>query len=148
MTRITHRLGALGCALVLGLAGQGCATVVAGGGGDQHIKIISDPPGAAVTVDGQPRGVTPLTVPLNRDTDHKVVFEAPGHDSAEVTLKRYLNPWLLGNVVFGGPLGLAVDVVTDSTHILVPNILDVTLRPTPLPTALPSGTPVGTPAPK
>src|SRR5205823_5009562 len=127
-----------------GLAGQGCATVVAGGGGDQRIKITSDPPGAAVTVDGQPHGATPTTVPLSRDTEHKVVLAAAGYEPAELTVRRYLNPWLLGNVVFGGFLGLAVDVVSNSTHTLVPNELDVTLRPA----ALPTGTPVGTPAPK
>ena len=100
---------------------------------------------AAVTVDGQPRGVTPVTVPLSRDTDHQVVLAADGYEPAHATLKRYLNPWLLGNVVFGGFLGLAVDVVSDSTHTLIPNILDVTLKPA---AALPTGTPVGTPMPK
>jgi hypothetical protein len=145
MATITRRLAAAVCAAGLGLSGSGCATMVLGGDRDQRIKIISDPPGAVVTVDGQPHGVTPAAVPLSRETDHKVVLVADGYEPAELTLKRYVNPWLLGNVVFGGPVGLAVDVVTDSTHILVPNILDVTLKPA---AALPPGTPVGTPAPK
>src|SRR5207253_7292979 len=45
--------------------------------------ITSEPPGARVTIDGKPRGVTPVTVANLRPGSHKVVF-----DSNEGTVRR------------------------------------------------------------
>src|SRR5688500_13185083 len=114
MTTITRRLAAALCAAGLGLAGQGGATVASGGGGDQRITITTNPPGAAVVVDGQPQGASPAAIPLSRKTEHQVEISAPGYETAHVTIRRNLNPWLLGNVLVGGFIGLAVDIVSDA----------------------------------
>lgn len=42
------------------------------------LDIRSDPPGARVTIDGQPRGTTPLTVRDLAPGDHQVVLEGGG----------------------------------------------------------------------
>jgi hypothetical protein len=138
-------LGVLG-----GTLSGGCATVATGGGGSQKVKVTSDPPGATVLVDGKPFGVTPAAVPLNRKTDHQIEVSAPGYETAQVTVQPHVNPWLLGNIIFGGIPGLLVDVVTDSTHSLTPGDLKVQLRgtgappskPVTLPTSPPESRPV------
>ncbi len=42
------------------------------------LDVRSDPPGARVTIDGQPRGTTPVTVRDLAPGDHQVVLEAGG----------------------------------------------------------------------
>ena len=106
---------------------SGCATIT-NGGRDQHVKVTSNPPGAAVLVDGEPRGVTPTVVQLNRKTEHAVTISNPGYEPAQVTLERHINPWVFGNILVGGLVGVVVDVCTDSTHRLSPNEIDVQLR--------------------
>lgn len=118
------------CALVVAafaVVSPGCATV-AGGAKDQKVKITSDPPGAAVLVDGQSFGVTPAEVPLSRKTEHVVQLQHPGYEPVQVSLKRTLNPWLLGNIVVGGFLGIVVDVCTGATHTLSPDTLNLKLQ--------------------
>jgi len=134
---------------VLGLMviGTGCATVVTRGGQDQKVTILSDTPGASLVVDGQPTGTAPGTVELTRNREHTVQVVAPGYEPAQVTVRRRLNPWLFGNLLIGGPIGLVIDVISDSTHTLSPDQTKVTLRPlpgtTPAPvqSALPPGYP-------
>ncbi len=126
------------CVMVgLSVLSQGCATV-AGGAKDQKVKITSDPPGAAVVVDGAQYGVTPVEVPLSRASEHTVELQHPGYEPVQVTLRRTLNPWLLGNVVIGGFLGLAVDVCTGATHNLTPDTLQLHLKPLGAPSPLPA----------
>ncbi len=128
------------CALVVAgfaVVSPGCATVV-GGAKDQKVTITSDPPGAAVLVDGQSYGVTPAEVPLSRKTEHVVQLQHPGYEPVQVSLKRTLNPWLLGNVVVGGFLGIVVDVCTGATHSLSPDTLNLKLQRTANPTSGPS----------
>jgi serine/threonine protein kinase len=49
------------------------------------LSVVSDPPGAAVSVDGQTvRGTTPLTVPIDPTRDHRVVVWRDGFASHEL----------------------------------------------------------------
>ncbi|WP_439621581.1 PEGA domain-containing protein [Gemmata sp.] len=130
MTRI-RAFGPVVAALGLGAVGTGCATVATGGGQDKKVTIVADQPGATVFVDGQPSGTSPATVSLARKTEHTVQVVAPGYEPAQVTLRRRLNPWLFGNLILGGPIGLVIDVISDSTHTLTPDDVKVTLRPLP-----------------
>ncbi len=114
--------------LCLLLVAPGCATVT-GGSGAQTIKIASTPPGAAVVVDGRSCGPTPAEVKLDHKTEHQVQLSYPGHETAQVTLKPSLNPWVFGNILIGGVLGLAIDVCTDSVYELSPDTVNVKLRP-------------------
>jgi hypothetical protein len=49
-------------------------------------------------------------------------------EPAQVTITRRLNPWLFGNILVGGPLGLVVDICTDATHNLSPDEVHVKLH--------------------
>ena len=113
--------------LVFLAIGSGCATVT-GGARDQHVKITSNPVGATVLVDGQPVGQTPADVKLCRKTEHNVEVAYPGYDTAQTTIHRKLNPWLFGNILVGGPLGLVVDICTDATHNLSPDEINLQLK--------------------
>jgi hypothetical protein len=113
--------------LILIMVGSGCATVT-GGCRDQNVKITSNPTGAAVLVDGQPMGETPASVKLCRKTEHHVEVAYPDCEPTQVTITRRLNPWLFGNILVGGPLGLVVDICTDATHNLSPDEVHVQLH--------------------
>jgi PEGA domain len=113
--------------VVLIAVSPGCATVT-GGAHDQNVKITSNPVGAAVLVDGQPSGSTPTTVKLCRKTEHHVEIAYPGCERAQVTIARHINPWLFGNIILGGPIGLVVDICTDATHNLSPDEVNVQLH--------------------
>jgi hypothetical protein len=128
MERVTARCSAkiLGILVIL-LVGPGCATIT-GGSRDQKVKITSNPAGAAVVVDGQPQGATPAAVDLSRKTEHQVAISYPGCETAQMTIRRQLNPWMFGNLLLGGPVGLIVDVCTGATHQLSPDEITVQLH--------------------
>lgn len=106
-------------AIVLGMGG--CASVVSGRYADVHLD--SNPADAHVTVRDH-RGATvaeartPAVVSLKRNrkfflpAKYTATFESPGYQSASVPLRSTINPWVAGNIVLGGPIGLAVDTAT------------------------------------
>lgn len=98
---------------------SGCATV-AGGGRDQCVHIDSEPQGAQVRVDGQLRGVTPIDVELSRRQEHQVQLDLEGRPPYVTTLKPGCNPWVFGNLLVGGLVGLAVDASTGAVSTLYP----------------------------
>ncbi|MBV9126378.1 MAG: PEGA domain-containing protein [Planctomycetes bacterium] len=108
----------------------GCATIV-GGYHDQKVHIDSNPRGAQVLIDGQMEGTTPVEVPLNRRTEHRVELDAPGCQPYVTTLKPGINPWLFGNLVVGGIPGLVVDACTGATSALYPKSVTGTMTPLP-----------------
>src|SRR4051794_3113849 len=71
------RRGAAACAVLTITALSGCATLT-GGHSPQKVKIDSDPPGATVVIDGQPHGVTPTTVALDRKVEHHIELQRTG----------------------------------------------------------------------
>ena len=65
------------------LLAAGCAT-------SQTVNLASQPPGAEVSVDGRPVGMTP-TVFTDKASDghyYKVLLTKPGYQPREVTLKQ------------------------------------------------------------
>jgi hypothetical protein len=107
---------------------SGCATIT-GGTGPQKIKVASNPPGATVIVDGRPCATTPTVLRLDRKVEHQIQVEKVGYMPAEADLKPKINPWIFGNVVVGGLIGVVVDLATDSERKLSPSKVDVQLSP-------------------
>ncbi|MEO0530602.1 MAG: hypothetical protein AAF266_08500 [Planctomycetota bacterium] len=113
---------AITCALAALLVTlPGCATVVNGRTADVNLK--TSPPNALVTIrDAEgvvvAQTVTPGQVELKRNgswlrpAKYTATIEREGCYPIETELKSKLNPWLLGNVVLGGPIGLGVDAAT------------------------------------
>jgi hypothetical protein len=99
----------------------GCASIMSG----RHSEVtINTNPSRAHVVVRDHRGQevasvnTPGKVTLKRK--ERVIFparytatiEAPGYHAATIPIRSTINPWILGNVVAGGLVGLAVDNVT------------------------------------
>ncbi len=113
----TIRVIIVGAALVSG----GCASIISGR--TATVKIESRPSDADVVIrDKHGHEVlathTPATVELRRKdgwvwpAKYTATIEKPGYQPTTVPIGSTLNPWVLGNVVIGGPLGLAVDTAT------------------------------------
>src|SRR5579871_6272520 len=109
---------------------SGCATVV-GGGHDQPVHIDSEPQGARVLVDGQPRGVTPTDILLSRRQEHQVQIDLEGYPPQVTVLKPGCNPWIFGNLLVGGLIGLAVDAATGAVSTLYPGEVKAVFAPLP-----------------
>ncbi|MDB6124832.1 MAG: hypothetical protein JWQ71_3825 [Pedosphaera sp.] len=120
-------------------SGAGCASMVDGGPTVVHIN--SEPAGAKVSVfDREDKPVytqtTPASLSLQRSHGYfageryKVVFEAPGYYPATRYIDSQINGWYLGNIFFGGVIGLlVVDPMTGAMYTLSPNELNCNLVP-------------------
>jgi hypothetical protein len=109
------------------LALSGCATIF--NGQHQPVAIQSVPEGATVTVTNLAgekvhSATTPTTVTLKRGAgyfrseSYKLVFTKEGHATREITISGTMSGWYIGNILFGGLIGmLAVDPVTGGMYI-------------------------------
>lgn len=116
-------LTAAALAAVLSL--NACATIM--NGKQQDVAFTSTPGGATVFVDGQNMGVTPTSLSLARKDSHVVRLDLAGYQPYEMTLERGVSGWVWGNLLFGGLIGLVVDVTTGSMYKLKPEQVNGTL---------------------
>jgi hypothetical protein len=112
-------------AVVLPIAGlvmvSGCASIMSGRNAD--VAFSSNAPNTHVVVrDKRGQEVAsveaPAVVSLKRKdrfiwpARYTATFEAPGHAPVDMPIKPRVNPWIAGNILAGGLIGLAVDNVT------------------------------------
>ena len=117
------------CAAIIG-----CATIVHSG--PRAISIASTPAGAKVSIYDRSNtlvqtSTTPFVAQLStrysyfKGQKYRLVFELPGHAPAEVNLESELSGWYLGNLVFGGLIGmLIVDPMTGAMYNLAPEKIE------------------------
>jgi hypothetical protein len=110
----------------------GCATIMHGT--TQSIGISSTPTGASVSVDNISHGQTPVVTPLSRKDNHIVKVEFAGYQPFEATVTRSVSGWVVGNLVFGGLIGLGVDAISGGLYTLGPEQITATLISSPQPT--------------
>lgn len=108
---------------------SGCATIVHGGS-YQGVGISSTPPGATVTVDGVPSGVTPVVVDMKRNRNHTVEVALNGYSTWSGTLEPSVSGWVWGNIALGGLIRLGVDFISGGAYQLHPDNLSAPLQPT------------------
>jgi hypothetical protein len=85
-----------------------------------EVPINTDPPGAKVTVRGH-EVTSPGKLYLARGRgNYQVQIEKEGYEPASVELKESWDAWMWGNVVFGGILGLGIDLVSRHGYDLEP----------------------------
>ena len=105
--------GTLACILL-----SGCASIV-DGRPNKTVTITSAPPGAKITITDKKgktvaENTTPASVTLKRSRgffapeQYKLTFDAPGYYPSEIQLNATINGWYMGNVFFGGLLGLLI----------------------------------------
>jgi len=109
----------LSVAVAVALATAACASIMHGTG--QALSITSAPAGATVSVDDQVVGVTPVSTKLSRNDPHIINVKLDGYQPFQLRTTRHMDGWLLGNIVFGGPLGLVIDVVDGAAYKLKPS---------------------------
>ena len=77
----------------------GSATIFSGQ--NQSISIDSEPSGAKVYVDGQMRGVTPLSVMMNKTlSSHEIRIQKEGYSDINVPMTHSYDPVALGNIIW------------------------------------------------
>ncbi|MEX1012085.1 MAG: PEGA domain-containing protein [Waddliaceae bacterium] len=102
-----------------------CATVVSGT--RQPIGISSYPSNANVWIDSQYVGNTPLIQHLTRKHTHWIRIELEGFQPYETVLTRKFNKWVLGNILIGGVIGVAIDIGTGAVYALTPEQIQAEL---------------------
>jgi hypothetical protein len=82
----------------------------------QRIPVTSTPAGAAVVVDGQPIGVTPILISLSRRQKDPVIrIESPGYDPVEIRpTRRVAGRSIPGNILLGLVCAYAVPIIQKS----------------------------------
>ncbi len=111
--------------LVLIVTQTSCATIV--DGGDKFVSINVEPSNARIHVksnqgeDFVRQGSFNLRV--DRKASYTLVLESPDYISEEITLKRGLNGWYFGNILFGGIIGLIVDASTGNMWTPKPKVV-------------------------
>lgn len=104
-----------------GLTMAGCASIM--NGSTQKFTMASEPTHAHLIVDGDSVGTTPRQVHLSRKENHVVKVNLAGYQTATIPLKRTASGWIFGNVIFGGIIGIAIDVMDGSMYKLTPEQL-------------------------
>ena len=97
----------------------GCATIMSGS--RQDVFFSSAPSGATVFDNGVPLGVTPFAARLARNTVHPITIQLPGFQPFHILIRQTFNGWYLGNLFFGGIIGLIIDPITGAIYNLTPD---------------------------
>lgn len=117
----------------------GCATIISGS--TQAITIKSVPEAAKLSITNKSgekihTGETPATVTLKRGAGffqpqhYQVTLEKDGYQTKTVSVSGTLNGWYIGNLIFGGPLGiLIIDPLTGAMYSLTPSEVTTGLSP-------------------
>ena len=112
----------------------GCASIV--DGRTPKVSVNSSPEGARVTItdsDGKEvmNDKTPFVAILKRSrgyfkgAQYNLVFELVGYKRAETKITSSLNGWYVGNIFFGGLIGmLVVDPATGAMWTLHPKMIE------------------------
>lgn len=107
---------------------SGCATIVNGSNVD--VTLATTPTGATATVNGQTYITSnQVTVPIRRGKEATIHIEKEGYESQDVRLNRQLGGWIWGNILFGGLIGLGVDLISEKGYGVDPDEVNVTLKP-------------------
>ena len=106
--------GVLLCALVAFTGG--CGTIV--NGFHQDLAVTSNPGGALVSIDGEPKGTTPVVVSVRRGHGHVVKVEQPGYYPIEASVAPITSPWEWGNLISWTFIGVAIDAWTGGMYDL------------------------------
>lgn len=95
------------------LAVSGCASIASGT--TQQVAIVSTPNGASCDVNRQgmmlQRVITPASPMIQKSKyDLSVQCSKSGYQDTALANKSGVEPWVFGNLIFGGLVGLLIDV--------------------------------------
>jgi PEGA domain len=113
--------------LSLLIALNGCATIMHGT--TQDIEITTDPSDARLVVDDRESYRSPAKITMKRKDDHTVKISKEGYKRETVDIKGALSWAVAGDFLAGGAIGYGIDAATGAQRRLVPEKVDVRLRP-------------------
>lgn len=114
--------------ILLSLLFCSCASII--NTSRQYVPITTNPAGATVTLNGKDFGKTPTGINMKRkNNDHLLKFTLDGYEPSETSLARVVDGWIIGNILFGGLIGLGIDALSGGMYHLNPNRVDITLKP-------------------
>lgn len=71
---------------------------------------------------------TPGMLTLNRkEIGYVLTFEKEGYKPVEVSLRRTIDGWVFGNIIFGGLVGIVIDFASGSSYQLTPGEVSTVL---------------------
>ena len=103
-----------------------CATIISGS--KQNVQFSSDPSTATIFIDEVEVGKTPFEIKLERKSEHRVMIKLEGYQNYETKLTKKFNGWYLGNIIFGGLIGLIIDPITGAMYDLTPNEINAQMN--------------------
>lgn len=84
------------------------------------VKFSSTPSSATIFIDEIEVGKTPFEMKLERKREHHVMIKLDGYKTYETNLTKKFNAWYIGNIAFGGIIGLIIDPITGAMYKLTP----------------------------
>lgn len=100
----------------------GCAGIIKGT--SQTITITSEPEGATVLIDGQERGVTPLTVKLKKNKYSSIMVKKKGYSTRNQPLEKKYDATALLNIFWDSS---TTDLISGAAYEYEPNSYHFTL---------------------
>jgi len=109
----------------LALALSSCATLM---NSDMvEVPVLTTPEQATLTVNGT-HYTSPATVLVPRGHGNFLLYiEKEGYKPVNVLLRQSRDGWLWGDLVMGGPVGIAVDFITGDAYDVEPASVNVNL---------------------
>src|SRR6266852_1141010 len=104
-----------------------CATVTRGV--HDKLSVLSDPPGANVTLSSGEEGVTPTKFVKSRRDNFTVTVSKAGYVPQTVNVESKVSATGGTAMAVGGPIGVGVDAVSGAYNSLYPNPVSVRLAP-------------------
>lgn len=102
--------------IIATLSLTGCATIMTGT--SHALTVNSNIPDAKVYVNNTYKGNTPILLDLPTDEKtYTIRVEAKGYIPYTEVLQRKASGWVWGNIVLGGPIGLAIDMLTGGLYV-------------------------------
>ncbi|MDB2462488.1 PEGA domain-containing protein [Algibacter sp.] len=99
-----------------------CATIISGS--RQNVEIASEPSSVKVYINEIEIGNTPIQKNLKRNQEYSLVLKLDGYETYETKLEKKFNAWYIGNIAFGGLIGIIIDPITGAMHKLKPEEID------------------------
>ena len=114
-----------GIILATSLLLVGCASIV--NKKLVEVPVHTNPPDAKVTVRGHEIR-SPGKLQLARGKgNYQATIEKEGYETVTLVLKQTWDPWMWGDILFGGPIGLAFDLMSRQGYGLEPKEINYNL---------------------
>ncbi len=107
-----------------------CATIIKGT--KQDVSISSNPDRATVVVKTtggviEYNGITPAVVNLSKKNEYLVTISLLGYKETTIQISQSFEPWVIGNLICGGVIGIVIDAVDGAMYKLEPDQVMVSL---------------------